>query len=131
MKRLCILAIGALLAQPAAADMPRVVRHLDGYACLRLALPEAQLRSFTSLPPVFAAPYPSAPTIGLVSATVIVAAPLEVQNGFAKVLHLDGRTGWVELAKLGPWIDATHPRTQCIPSMMSNGRPGFDYAAPK
>ena len=116
-----------LISAPAQAQGPRVQQHLSGYACMGLNLTEDQLRDFSVLPPIYAAPSSSAARIGVASATVIVKDPPQITDGFEAVMHMDGRPGWVRASVLVPWTNASDPRTRCLPSMMSNGRPGFDY----
>ncbi len=108
----------ALLAPVAAlATGLTAVQPIPGYVCMALQPPDAA-------PPVLVLPSPSAPHLGIASATMIVASPLQTMNGYAKVLHLDGRIGWVEASKLRPWRSASDPSATCTPSIMSDGRPG-------
>lgn len=122
-----LLVSAVLTSAPAQAQGPRVQQHLSGYTCMNLNLTEDQLRDFSALPPIYAAPSASAARIGVASATVIVKDPVQVANGFEAVMHMDGRPGWIRASVLVPWTNASDPRTRCIPSVMSNGRPGFDY----
>jgi hypothetical protein len=112
---------------PVRAQGPQVRDHLPNYVCMSLNLTEEQLRDFNALPPILANPLPSAAHIGVGSATMIVKNPPQVVNGYEAVLHLNGKPGWIQADKLVPWKNASDPQTRCIPSIMSNGRPGFDY----
>ena len=93
------------------------VQPLPGYACMMLQPPNAAS-------PVLQAPSASAPRLGTASATMIVTSPAQTMNGYVKVLHLDGRVGWLDASKLRPWRSASDPSATCTPSIMSDGRPG-------
>ena len=126
-----LLVSAVYTSYPAQAQRLQVQQHLGGYTCMALKLTEDQLRDFSALPPIYASPSASAARIGVASATVIVKDPPQVVDGFEAVLHMDGRPGWIKAGVLAPWTNASDPRTRCIPSMMSNGRPGFDYVRPR
>ncbi len=117
------------LSMPAIAQGPQVVKRLVGYQCMTLNLDAAAQRDFENLPPILSDPSLAASRVGIASASVIVATPLKATNGFYRVLHLNGQTGWIEANKLKPWINPNSPSTQCFPAMMSNGKPGFDYTS--
>ncbi len=120
------------LSVMAVAQQPRpsmtVTGHLQGYVCMAPNLTHDQLMVFENLPPIYTEPRANAQQIGVASASVIVASPMRVENGFAQVLHMDGRPGWMRADMLKPWTNANNPNTRCTPAMMSNGRPGFDYS---
>ena len=97
---------------------------------MMLNLSVEQMRDFDNLPPVMAEPSPRAARIGVATATVIVADPRREANGYLQVLHLDGRPGWLEASKVRPWVNVSSPATRCVPAMMSNNRPGFQYINP-
>ncbi len=108
----------ALLAPVAAlAAGLTAVQPIPGYVCMALQSPDAA-------PPVLVLPSPSAPRLGIASATMIVASPPQTMNGYTKVLHLDGQIGWLDVSKLRPWRSASDPAATCTPSIMSDGRPG-------
>lgn len=136
MKHAVVLAAVAAVAGWAAGGGPagaqgrrglHVVAHLAGYECLALAMSEAAMRDFDDLPPVLSEPRRDAERIGIASASVIAASPPKPVNGFVRVLHLNGREGWVEARKLRPWRNANSPGTRCVPARMSDGGLGFDY----
>jgi hypothetical protein len=122
------LVVSIFLSSSGYGQGVQVVRRLNGYQCMALNLSTAAQQSFENLPPVLANPSPAAAQVGIASASVIVATPLKAVNGFYQVLHLNGQSGWIEASKLRPWVNANSPSTQCFPAMMSNGKPGFDYA---
>jgi len=126
-KILSAIIISLCLGQSAFAQGPQVVKRLIGYQCMTLNLDPAAQQNFENLPPILSEPSPVASRVGIASASVIVATPLKAINGFYRVLHLNGQTGWIEANKLKPWINTNSPSTQCFPAMMSNGKPGFDY----
>ncbi len=130
--RLCLaLALGTMLAVAAHARAQpqrlQITGHLTGYQCMMLTLSVEQLRNSANLPPILAEPRSGASELGVASGSVIVSSPPEVRNGYTRVLHLDGRTGWMQSNLLKPWVNQSNPQIRCIPAMMSNGRPGFDY----
>jgi hypothetical protein len=78
--------------------------------------------------PVLSQPSRDAPAIGRASALVIVVSPLKVVDGYVAVLQFNGTPGWVAGRFLKPWKDTpVGPRQTCVPSVMSNGRIGFDF----
>ena len=103
------------------------VRPLPGYACMSLNLTEDQVRDFNALPPVMQQPSPTAPKLGVAGAIVITADPARLTNGYAAVLMPDGRSGWVQADRLHLYHNAANPTVRCVPSMMSNGKPGFAF----
>lgn len=105
----------------------RALQPLPGYSCMSLNITQDQVMDFSAIPPVLAAPRPDAPKIGTTSSVVIVADPVHAENGFVSMLMLDGRPGWVQAVKLRPYRNASHPNVRCVPSMMSNGKPGFAF----
>ncbi|MFK4048205.1 hypothetical protein ACI2KH_25145 [Roseomonas mucosa] len=83
------------------------------------------------LPRVRAEPRANAPVVGIATISVIVKSPHAARNGYLEVMHLDGRPGWVDQKVLVPWINNNAPGVRCVPAMMSDGRPGFDYIRPQ
>jgi hypothetical protein len=124
-----IVAFATAVTIPALAQQRgvRVVSPLEGYRCMELNVPAADLDDLDRMPPVLAEPQANAAQLGVTSATMIAADPLRVSNGFTQVLHLDGRQGWVESAKLKPWARPQSPGASCTPARLSNGRIGFDF----
>ena len=124
-----LLSAAVMLAGgPAAfAQGLHVSQHLAGYQCMSLNLSEQQLLTNSAPVPVRSGPSPTSPQVGVAGSTVAVAAPLQPVNGFYKMLFPNGATVWIEAAKLRPWANSSNPKATCTPSMMSNGKPGFDY----
>lgn len=121
------LTLGMLVAVsvPVQAQYLTAIKPLAGYACMRLNLPREQLLSPDLDVPVYQEPSTSSPRLGKAAAALIVRSPMIVRDGFAEMLFLDGRVGWVSASVLGPYATPSNPNARCTPSMMSNGRPGF------
>ena len=120
------LALAAALLSPALAlaQPVRAVQPLDGHVCMGLNVPVEFLRN-GPLPFVLAAPRQAAPHLGTAGATVLLSTRRTPVNGFAPVMHLDGRLGWIEAKKLRAWRSESDPGATCTPMLMSDGRPGF------
>lgn len=129
MNRIAILLSAVLLARGfvAVAQGPTVAHPLTGYQCMSLNLTEEQLLTNSTPVPVRSGPSPASPQVGVAGATVAVATPLQPVNGYYRMLFPTGGEVWIEAAKLRPWKNAGDPKVTCTPSLMSNGRPGFDY----
>lgn len=116
------LAWGVSLTSSAFADRLYAVRPLDGYACMRLNVTDAQMIDPHWVGPVIREhPSPTAPVGTTAPSVVFVRHPLHLVNGFAEVLQLTGKPGWIEVGKIKPF----DPEARCVPSIMSNGRPGI------
>jgi hypothetical protein len=124
-----IATLMAAAATPALAQRQgvHVVSPLAGYRCMELNVPAADLEDLSRMPPVLSEPRPDSARIGIASATMIAPDPPRTVNGFAQVLHLDGREGWIESSKLKIWVRPQSPRATCTPARLSNGRIGFDF----
>ncbi len=103
------------------------VSPLPGYSCMTLNLTEDQARDFNALPPVMQQPSPTATKLGVAGAIVMTVDPVRVTNGYVPVLMPDGRPGWVQADRLHPYRNARNPSVRCVPSTMSNGKPGFAF----
>jgi hypothetical protein len=103
------------------------IRPIPGYVCMALNLSDQQMMDPSVHVPIRAAPSSEAATTGNAIATVIVALPKKEENGYLQVLQLNGRTGWIQAQFLKPWQNPGGNGQRCYPSMMSNGRVGFDY----
>jgi hypothetical protein len=111
------------------AEAVTAVRPIDGYICMNLKWTgsEQDMWDESKLPSVFEQPDATSKKIGYVGATAIVASPLHVANGFAEILHLNGKKGWVEAGLLEPYKVRGKPMAKCIPSILSNGRIGMAH----
>ncbi len=86
---------------------------------------EAETWDESKLPAIYGAPSSSAQKVGTIGARAIVASPLHVENGFAEVLRLDGKKGWIKVDLLLPYPKSADPSKTCVPSYMSDGGIGF------
>ena len=114
------------MAHGAAFAEVTVSKVIPGYRCMSLNLTDAQMADPSIMVEIKSSPNASAPNVGTASALVITSAPMKVENGFARVLHLNGKTGWIPTNDLKPWRPADGGKTTCTPAVMSNGRIGFD-----
>jgi hypothetical protein len=119
-----LIAAGAL-APTAHAEEVRAVRTLDGYVCMNLNLPDARMRD-PAAPrvPIRVAPSPDAAVGTLATPIVIARTPEHVVDGYAEVLQLTGKPGWIEANMIVPYRSASNPFARCTPSLLSNGRIG-------
>jgi len=121
---LATILFGVALSSAPLAETLRAVSPLPGYKCMVLNLSEEQAKNFDVHVPVRAQPAANAPEVGWAAATVAVRDPLHVVNGFTEALFPTGATVWIASNKLRPYSD---PHAKCVPSLMSNGKPGFAY----
>lgn len=105
----------------------RAVRPIPGYSCMALNLTERQMFDYNALPPVMLEPSPTSQKIGVASAVVMTVDPVRVQNGYIAMMMPNGRQGWVQADKLKPYRSASNPPARCVPSIMSNGKPGLAF----
>lgn len=103
------------------------VRPLPGYACAQLDLTNAQLTDPKIGVPIRGTPSRQAPIVSYAGNTLIVQEPAQPTAGFVRMLRVTGQTGWIEAKFLRPWFNQYDPTAQCVPSMMSDGKPGFGY----
>ena len=125
---LTVLSIAPPIGARAQSFTPaHVVHDLPGYTCMSLNLSERQMMDPSVHVPILTSPFPNAAPIGDASAIVVVASPERPENGYVQVLHLNGRTGWISSQFLKPWSNPGYTGDHCYPSLMSNGRIGFDF----
>ena len=127
MRRL-LIAFPALLVLcgPAHAQGLQAVRPVPGHVCMQLALTPEQNADPMRGVPVRNAPAPSDRIASWAPSVVIVPAPQQPTAGFLQVLLPDGQHGWVRATALKPWSNPYAPSRRCVPSILSNGRIGFD-----
>ena len=107
---------------PAQAQGVRAVRPLDGYMCKKLNITEREAMSANGGGvSIRTAPSASAPPAALAPSVLLARSPLHVVNGFVEVMRLNGQLGWIEESRVKPF----DPTERCVPSIMSNGRPGI------
>ena len=140
-----VLVSGCLLCVWAGwVEALEVVKLLDGYFCMGLKA-DKEVNDWVpvSLPPpqggpnnpaVFEGPTEASARLGYTFSPVIVKEPLNEVNGFTEVLRINGQRGWVSSSLLVPYGTVVKPdgtsvkkTKHCRPSMMSNGKIGFDF----
>ena len=126
MRRLLMISLVSVLPSAAShAQGLHAVRPLPGYICMQLVLTPQQLTDPNSGVPVRLSPSRSAPSAGFAATNVIVEDPPRATAGFLRVLRPNGEYGWIEARQLQPWSNPSAPAARCVPSVMSNGKPGF------
>lgn len=120
-----VLSMTLSVCGTAQAQGLHAVRPLPGYACMELALAPEQITNPKVGVPIREAPSRSAAVASYAATVVVVRAPQQPTAGFLEVLRPTGQTGWIEAAHLRPWNNPYNPNAQCVPSMMSDGKPGF------
>lgn len=122
-----LVAAFSAVALVSAAEAQTAPRDLQGYQCMALNLTEQQMMDPSIHVPIRSAPSQTAPITGNAIATVIAYSPAQTDDGFLKVLQLNGRTGWVEARYLKPWTNPGGNGQRCYPAILATGRIGFDY----
>lgn len=122
-----IVLIMLALCGRAEADNIHAVRPLTGYVCMQLNLSSDQGGASKEVP-IRETPSVSARVVSYAASTVIVQASQTPVGGFLRVLRFTGEQGWVQASRLRPWSNPYAPSTRCIPSIMSDGKPGFGSA---
>jgi hypothetical protein len=125
MRTVLALAIACALAPEARCQEVRVVRPIDGYVCMNLNLSDARMRD-PKAPrvPILTEPHPGA-LVGTLAASIVFAkTPAHVVDGYAEVLQLTGKPGWIGAGMIVPYRSASNPYARCTPSLLSNGRIG-------
>lgn len=117
-----LAAIGAIPSALAAEMMPTP----PGLVCMIPNLTPDQQASRTLGVLVYAGPDSSSKVTGY-AAAVVLARPQDAQNGFVPILWPDGSTGWIPDRGLVIWANRHVPGRRCIPSVMANGRYGYDF----
>ncbi|GAA0274682.1 hypothetical protein LNAOJCKE_4146 [Methylorubrum aminovorans] len=99
----------------------RVAAALPGYRCMALAGGDDPV-------PIRSQPRAGSRRLGLAQEPVIVADPVRVVNGHARMLRPDGRTGWIPRDRLRAWIISAAPGLNCLPiRKTTDGSLGVTY----
>lgn len=122
-----LLLAGAVLTAMGSGITHANARDLQGYKCMSLNLTQQQMMDPSVRVPIKSGPSASAPVTGNAIATVIAASPLVENQGYIKVLELNGHTGWIQAGFLKPWVNPGGNGQRCYPAMLPTGRIGFDY----
>ena len=103
----------------------KAVRPLPGYVCMQLAItPDQSLDPKVGVP-ILNAPSRSGSIVNYAASVVLVRDPPKSLGGFLQVLRFNGQEGWIEGRYLRPWSNPYAPAARCVPSVMSDGSPGF------
>jgi hypothetical protein len=121
------LAVGLVVATGASAQGLHAVKPLDGWVCMKLNLTAQQSLDPSIHIPVRAAPDPAAAEAGWAAITVAVRSPIHDVNGYQEMLFPNGKHVWIASKNIGRWSSLADPSARCVPSLMSNGKPGFAY----
>ena len=97
------------------------MRPIEGYACSKLKVSEREAMDPRGGVPIRTAPSASAAVGTLAPSVLLTKQPLHVVDGFVEVLQLTGQPGWIEQSRVAPFDSLA----RCVPSIMSNGRPGI------
>lgn len=122
-----VVVLGACLFRTAHAAGLTDVSPIPGYSCAQLALTGEQVMDPKVGIPIRDTPSRQAPAVAFASSIVLVQDPAQPTAGFVRVLRLTGQPGWIEAKWLRPWFNKFDPMARCLPSMMSNGKPGFSF----
>jgi hypothetical protein len=114
-----VLAAVAVIAVSVRGAEVYAVRPIEGYKCMKLKVTEAEAMDFSGASRIWILkdPQAGAPHIVSASAVVLVKTPEHLVDGFAEVLTINGKPGWIEADRLKPY----DPNARCIPSLLSNG----------
>jgi hypothetical protein len=120
-----VLTVSWALAPLSHAEPVHAVRPLEGYVCMNLNLSEAEMRDPNAARvPILTAPR-SDSSVGTFATPIVIAkAPEHVVDGYAEVLQLTGKPGWIKADIILPYHSASDPYARCTPSLLSNGRIG-------
>ena len=140
--------LGLVLVGPACAQKPDNLDFLESLSAQR----NAQMRPRPNLPapvpgveekiiptnhtwvcisttpwqPVLSSPHPNAPVIGQTQS--MVAASIGWVNGYAEVLHYNGKIGFIPSSTVKPYHSDINPHGTCtIPGLRVNGTPVFAF----
>ena len=119
------LAVSCALAPVSHAEPVHAVRPLQGYVCMNLNLSDAQMRDPSAARvPIMTAPRSDSSVGTLATPIVFAKAPEHVVDGYAEVLQLNGKPGWIKADMILPYHSVSDPYARCTPSLLSNGRIG-------
>lgn len=123
----CSALLLILVSSASHAQGLQVIQPIEGYVCMSLNLNERQLLDNSKPVLVRTEPSLTASKVGIAGATVAVLQPVQPVNGFVQMLFPTGQHAWILLSDLRPWRSMSNPAAKCVPSWLSNGKPGFDY----
>ncbi|KQQ30838.1 hypothetical protein ASF53_17180 [Methylobacterium sp. Leaf123] len=106
------------------------VRHdglasaLPGHRCMALAGGDS---TGDHPVPIRSQPRAGSRRLGLSRDPVIMADPVQVVNGHARMLRPDGQPGWVPRDRLRTWVVSAVPELRCLPTRKPGGSLGVTY----
>ncbi|WP_291366532.1 hypothetical protein [Acetobacter sp. UBA5411] len=104
----------------------KAVKPLNGYRCMVIDAPDEVMMDFQHPIEMHEAPGEQSPTVSGISTVFAVAEPPETSGGFIKTMNFAFKPGWVSTKWVKPY-EAVHPGVKCVPSVMSDGKLGFDF----
>lgn len=116
------VAVFAQLATPTHA-----VTILPSYVCMALNLSPSDMMNPNVEVPIFSGPTSDSNKVARATAIVIVSSPEVTSNGYARVLRLNGITGWISEKYIKTWVNPGGNGDHCYPALLSNGRIGFEF----
>ena len=119
--------LGVSASASVSAEGLHTVSPLLGYSCMQLAISADQITNAAVGVPIRTTPSKSAAVVSFAASVVIAQDVPVTSTGFLHVLRPDGQEGWIEAAYLRPWHSDYDPTAKCVPSTMSNGKPGFGF----
>lgn len=122
--RFPLIVMAFLVMMSTRTESLEVARTIPGYVCMQLNLSDAALVSPQTDVPIYDQPSTSARKVASAANKMIVEDQAPI-SGFRKVLRFNGEAGWMDARFLRPWADKYAPGARCVPSIMSDGRPGF------
>ncbi|TRL24694.1 hypothetical protein FM996_20275 [Methylosinus sporium] len=129
-----IFAASLLVTQTGGAGDFTSVRPIEGYRCFRVYIPEERRFDRSAVPPVFAAPTEASKLIGHSGVAAFVKWPMNEVDGFVEIIWGgQGLKAWIHKDVLRPWrtkVSPAGPASECVPTLMSNGRIGVGNAIP-
>lgn len=129
-----IFGASLLVIQTGGAGDFTSVKPIEGYKCFRVNVPEEKRFDPNASPPVFAAPTEASHMIGRNGEAVFAKWPFNEVDGFVEIIwggH--GIKAWIHKDVLRPWrtkLSPPGPASECVPTLMSNGRIGIGNAIP-
>lgn len=102
------------------------VKALPGYQCMAIDAPDEVMMDDKHPIMMHQQPNDKSPEISGVPTVFAVTAPAEVKNGYIKTINFGLQPGWVSTKWVKPY-ETVHPGVKCIPSIMTDGKLGFDF----
>lgn len=118
--------VGLSLGASSYAAGLKAVKPLNGYRCMVIDAPDEVMMDFQHPIEMHEAPSEQSPTVSGISTVFAVTDPQQVNNGFIKTMNFAFKPGWVSTKWVKPY-ETVHPGVKCVPSVMTDGKLGFDF----